>query len=529
MKRIFIDTLVFLFLMSMTLSCRKKIESDYLNPAITIKGSIGALFTGMLINARIHPTYYNMATLVLPTTAVFSQFVATSPSTLMYVPSMDYIESRWVDFYDGKYNPIQDIDYNYNGSGILSNFREMQTTYAAISPDKQSLQDIFLACGRVVLYDQTAQVIDYWGDIPFSKAGTINTPSRSISYAAFDDAAHLYDSLISGLKELNTYFDTAKMAPESRSSFAKQDILLGGNVASWRKYANSLRLRLLMRISYWNEAKAKAEVMTMLSDPKTYPLITDNANNVTLQESPPNLRSDLLAALRGSPYAPAYMLDTLMVANADPRAVVMFDSARGKAYKGLPYNATAANYDSLDIYSTFDSVTFMYNDNLPGVIFTAAEVSFLTAEANERWAAGNSIAATAYANGIKQSIAFYYSLNQSAILSAGNWKSTPSPTADAIDRYIAHVSYVGSTEQKLNLIATQNWINFFILQPGQAWAELRRTKYPVLKFADAAYAPAKFPPSRLLYPATESIYNSENYVKVSTKDTRDTKIFWDVK
>ena len=223
------------------------------------------------------------------------------------------------------------------------------------------------------------------------------------------------------------------------------------------------------------------------------------------------------------------MLDTLMVANADPRAVVMFDSARGKAYKGLPYNATAANYDSLDIYSTFDSVTFMYNDNLPGVIFTAAEVSFLTAEANERWAAGNNIAANAYANGIKQSIAFYYSLNQSAILSAGNWKSTPSPTADAIDRYIAHVSYVGSTEQKLNLIATQNWINFFILQPGQAWAELRRTKYPVLKFADAAYAPAKFPPNRLLYPATESIYNSENYVKVSTKDTRDTKIFWDVK
>jgi hypothetical protein len=282
-----------------------------------------------------------------------------------------------------------------------------------------------------------------------------------------------------------------------------------------------------MRMSYYDETTAKAEVTTMLNNSATYPLITGNSYNVVLAESPGNLKSDLFDALSGS-YAPSYLIDTLMVAKADPRTQVLWDSVAGSPYKGFLYNGTVSQYDAGG-YATLDSATFLYNYNIPGIVFTAAEVSFLTAEANERWGVGSTTAATAYANGINQSVAFYYSINQSKVLRSGSWASLPSPASTAINAYVANVAYTGTTAQKLSLIATQNWINFFILQSGQAWAELRRTKSPALLFATASLGTATQPPTRLLYPSTESEYNYDNYSKVSAKDTRSTKIFWDVK
>lgn len=528
MKRFLINAALLITLAGSLGSCKKKLEEDYLNPELTTTGSLSKLLTGMYLNPRIHPSYYDYATFILPTTAAFSQLTALSPSTQMYIPSINYNETRWTHYYDGSMPTDQSaIDYNYNGPGILNSYREMQTSYAALSAAEQAKQLVFLQCAKVVLYDQTAQMIDLFGDIPFSQAGSLNT-SRSISYAPFDNAAALYDTLIAGLKTLNTYFASASLATETQAEFTKQDILLGGKIDAWRRYANSLRLRLLMRISYYNEATAKAEVAAMLADPSTYPLITDNTYNVQLNESPNALKSDLRDAFTGSPYAPAYLLDTLMVNNSDPRTAVLWDPGTDGTYKGFPYNGTTSQYENGG-YATYDSATFMYNYNIPGVLFTAAEVSFLTAEANERWGAGSTPAATAYANGIRQSIAFYYGINQSKILRSGSWASLPSPSSTDIEAYIANVAYTGTTAQKLAKIATQNWINFFVLQAGQAWAEYRRTKYPALTFATATSGSAQQPPTRLLYPSTEQLYNSANYAAVSGKDTRTTKIFWDVK
>lgn len=304
---------------------------------------------------------------------------------------------------------------------------------------------------------------------------------------------------------------------------------MGGDPGWWQRYVNSLRLRLLMRISYYDESTAQSEVTTMLNDPATYPMITDNSQDVMLKESPTTLKSDMQSALNdGGPYAPAYLLDTLMVPNDDPRTPVMFDSVANQPYKGFSAFGSVADYDAGG-FSTYDTVTFMYNYNLPGVLFTAAEVSFLTAEANERWGAGSMPAATAYANGIHQSVEFYYSLNQSSILKSGSWPTQATPSSATIDAYIANMPYSGTTDEKLAKIATQNWINFSILQGGQAWAELRRTGYPALNFPTASYGEAPNPPARLLYPNTEKEYNSDNYSAVSAKDSRTTKIFWDVK
>lgn len=525
MKRLLINTTLLIVLAGVFSSCKKKIEEDYLNPELTTTGSLGKLFSGMYMNKRIHPSYWDYYTFVMSTTAPFAQTAALQPASQMYIPSSSYTENRWTDFYAGAWS-ADDHDPNYYGPGIMSTYREMQTSYAALPAAQQQQQAVFLKCAQVLLYDQAAQMIDLWGDIPFTAAGSLNT-SRTVEKAPFDDAATLYNTMIADLKALNTYFDTATIATATAAELAKQDMMYKGNLSNWQRYANSLRLRLLMRISNVSEASAKAEVTAMLNDGATYPLISDNSFNAVIQMSPTALKSDLQDVFTGFGIAPAYLLDTLMVANNDPRTVVYWDPNPSGVYKGFPYNGTSTEYDAGG-YATYDSATFYYNYNIPAVLFTASEVNFLQAEAFERWSLGT--AQTAYETGVNQSIAFYFGINQSKVLKSGSWASLASPSATAISAYLLQpgVVYSGTTAQKLAKIYTQKWEHFFVLQSGQAWAELRRTGYPVLKFATATASGAAAPPLRLLYPASEQLYNAENYSKVSSRDTRDTKIFWDV-
>jgi hypothetical protein len=266
----------------------------------------------------------------------------------------------------------------------------------------------------------------------------------------------------------------------------------------------------------------------MLGNPAKYPMISSNTENVVIKMSPPTLKSDLVNALPGSPFAPAFLLDTVMATSNDPRTDVYWDAGKLHGMKGFPANGTASDYENLG-YATYDTATFINNYNVPGVILTASEVSFLKAEAGERWGIG--APQSDYENGIAQSVGFYYGINQSAIFSSGSWSILPTPSAGVISDFIAKpaIAYTGTTQQKLAKIWTQKWVNFFILQAGEAWTEVRRTGYPVLPFATGTASGSTTPPQRLLYPSTEQIYNPDNYAQVAGKDKANIKIFWDVR
>jgi hypothetical protein len=91
------------------------------------------------------------------------------------------------------------------------------------------------------------------------------------------------------------------------------------------------------------------------------------------------------------------------------------------------------------------------------------------------------------------------------------------------------VAYAGTTDEKLAKIWTQKWVSFGFIQSVQGWSEVRRTKYPQLTFVpDNSTSGSVNPPARLVYPDAEKVYNATNYEAVQSKDTRDTKIFWDV-
>ncbi|WPQ65347.1 SusD/RagB family nutrient-binding outer membrane lipoprotein [Chitinophaga sancti] len=523
MKKLLINAALLVLLAGSFSSCKKKIDEDYQNPELTTSGNIGKLFAGMFFNKRIHPSYWDYYTIIQSYTGAFSGIVPAVQSSTMYVTTSSYTDGKWTDFYNGSTG----TDYNYNGPGILNNYREMQSTYNALSATDQAAQDIYMNLAKVIVADQAAQMVDLWGDIPFSKANSLNTSTRAIEYAAYDDAAALYDTLINNLDQVNTFLTTASVVATESGNLKLYDRIYSGDLTLWRRYANSLRLRLLMRISNVSEAKAQAAVTTMLNNPSTYPLITTNAQDALLWESPTNLVSDLLSAFTSFPYAPQYLLEDVLVANNDPRTKVMFDPDSTNGYKGFPYNGTSNDFSNGG-YASYDSATFFYNYNLPGVLFTAAEASFLQAEAYERWGLGT--AATAYTEGLDLSVEYFYMLNKKVSDRSTQYKwATQVVNTDtvALWKTASAVAYTGTTTEKLEKIYTQKWVNFFIMQANQAWAEYRRTGYPAIQLPVSNGIQAN-PPVRFLYPSNEALYNTANYSTVKSKDTRDTKIFWDV-
>jgi hypothetical protein len=158
-------------------------------------------------------------------------------------------------------------------------------------------------------------------------------------------------------------------------------------------------------------------------------------------------------------------------------------------------------------------------------VVTASEVNFLKAEAWERWGGGD--AKTAYETALRQSIIFYYYLNSLNTVTRMPLRP-PSPSAIASFLQSDQINYGGTTNEKLTKIWIQKWLHFGFLQSVQGWAEYRRTKQPVLQFYPSTLPGYEGPPSRLVYPGSETSYNT-NYASVRDKDVRTGRVFWDVK
>jgi hypothetical protein len=532
---IYIISLV-LLLSVMAGGCRKRLAELYYDPDQTEQPSIEKFFTEMLNNRRVRPSYWDIRTFVVMHTGIYTQSIGYLNNPTAYQENAGYCQDRWNDFYR------PGTLANDGNGGIMAHYRLIESMYNSIQNDQQKANAaVFLMAAKVVLLDQASQMVDLWGDIPFHDAGSVNT-SGSIIYASFDKAAAVYDTILDGLKNAALYFSSTQLPASVLASFSKQDILLNGQFDKWQRYANSIRLRLLMRISFVNEEKARTEVLNMLNNPGMYPLV-DGAAGYMPQSTDILLQplttyvDDLHNALSEvfNYSAPDYMLNMVMKPANDPRIPVLFDKygrtdgdqfIPNPDYNGLPvsYNAEQQQVN-LGRYAILDSATFLFNSKLPGIVITASEVNFLKAEARERWGGGD--ARSAYETAIRQSIAFYYYLN-----GASSTARIPvtQPTAAAIDTFLQNdrMKYEGTVSQKLAKIWVQKWLHFGFLQSVQSWAEYRRTKYPVLQFYPSTLPGYELPPSRLVYPSSETSYNT-NYTSVKDVDVRSGKIFWDVK
>jgi len=530
MKKHIIKAGLFVVLAASLSSCKKDIDGKYLNPEKSTTKSIPGFFTAMLNNDRVAAKYWNVRTFLSVMPGTYAQTSYFANSNAAYQQSDSYSQQYWDDFYAP----------GGNGSGPMAQYRTIETVYNSASESEKASNTIFINAAKVVLIEQAAKMVDLWGDIPYSEAGSLVINS-TIILPKYDDQKVLYTQFIADLKAANTYFATAATTAE----FTKYDILLSGNVKKWQSYTNSLRLRLLMRISNSDEATAKTEILAMLNDPATYPLVdganvgsySPKATDVLLSPLTNNTGTLIDAFREGSWYASDFMLNKVMNPANDPRIPVFYDkgsvttggkTVQNATYKAMPYDFTAAQQESeFAKYAVVDSATLFQNLNLPGIVITASEVNFLKAEAQERW--GNTAAAkTAYDLALRQSVAFYYYLNN---LNTSGVKTETAPSAETVDTFVnsSTAAYPATTAARLASIYTQKWVHYGITQSTEAWSEYRRTGFPQLLFVTTGKLSGfDVPPNRLIYPAGEQNYNGTNYSAVAAKDTRLTKIFWDV-
>lgn len=355
-------------------------------------------------------------------------------------------------------------------------------------------------------------LVDAFGNIPYSEA----LMGRENSTPKYDDAYTVYMDLVKRLKDAIAAMDV------DYGSFDDQDVLFGGDVASWKSFAASLELRFGLRLADVPAANPSEIVADAISNGVytdqsesaiyTYIGVTPYVNSY-YEEYVINARKD---------FNPTVTLVDKMNALNDPRRSSWFtlyqniDAETGDTtyiYKGETYGMSgAASYKK---YSHF-SDNMRTNPSYPVILSDYVEVEFLLAEACERSLGGQvpADAETHYNKAITTSLIYW----------VGDTISDKT-----IDDYLAQPSVAYSTAAATwkEKIGTQKWLGLFD-RGEEAWAEWRRLDYPeLIPPVGMTYSDI---PVRMPYPYNENKMNGTNYdaaVEAMGGDNTGIRLFWD--
>jgi hypothetical protein len=356
--------------------------------------------------------------------------------------------------------------------------------------------DNYLAIAKIFKSWAFANLTDIFGPIPYHDA-LMGDQGGSLQ-PSFDTQEEVYRNILAELEEANTLFDF------EREINAQNDILFHGDLSRWQKLANSLRLRLLLRVSERPEMNSSQQIAEILNNPGQYPIFTSNEDAAILYYSGtrPNINpfSDWRPLeFNGNRRATEYMINKLNDLN-DPRLYrTMMPNDNGE-WVGIPGGWA----------DDPPSPTSTYNDELaatdqPAIILSYAEIEFIKAEASLKgWVDGNP--AEHYANGIESSMEFW---------------GDPVP-----DGYLDQpdVEFDG----QMSTLMSQKWIALF-WSGMEGWHEYRRTGYPELPIGPGT-SNNGIVPTRLRFPSTVQALNQANYQTavqlLGGEDNLRTKLWW---
>lgn len=344
----------------------------------------------------------------------------------------------------------------------------------------------------------TAQVVtDLWGDVGYSEAlrGRDRTAGNTVRY---DPQEEVYHALLAETAEAASLIDPA--AP----SLGAADLIYGGNMERWERFANSLRMRIAMRLSEADPARARSEFAAAYAAGG----FRSNAESAVLAYTgtAPSRHPVHVYMLGRDDHSVSRTMITTLQGLDDPRLPVYAQPNKSGNYWGAP-NGTldAPPLDSVSRVGTFYS-----GADAPGILMSYAELLLLQAEAAERgWISAS--AADLYHGGIRAAMEF---------------NGIP---AGEIAAYLAQpsVSYQGGAAG-LRQIWLQKWIALFGNGP-EAYAEWRRTGVPELTAGPDALNGGQIP-LRLFYPAIEQSLNGTNVREAASRQGGagfNNPVWWD--
>ncbi len=427
--------------------------------------------------------------------------VAAQYATEIREPNVDrYIWGSFGTWNDG-YNTLRDVNNLYT---------------IAVERGHDNYKGIALIWKTLIF----SRLTDAYGDLPFSQA--LQGKSENIYFPSYDTQQAIYEGMIADLEAANNLLSSA-------GSAIANDILYGGDILKWKKFGNSLRMRLLMRQS--NQVDPSAALQALLADPERYPVFQSNNDQAVLQyTASPNYYP--IAGYRSGFFLDRRLSQTFgakLNALNDPRLPVIarpttasleaYRAGTGElAWKGVRNGESDENLGSnIDSeVSQFGSIYYI-DQQVPvaadGLVMTYAELEFILAEAAQKgWISTN--AEEHYLKGIQASIDYY--------------QRSSEDNFTEVTSYFQQEGVAFTESQALELIGQQKWIALFF-NDLQGWYEWRRTGLPPLAPSLVNNNDDQIP-VRLQYPADQQVTNEENYQQAVQRQGRDfinTHVWWD--
>ncbi len=342
-------------------------------------------------------------------------------------------------------------------------------------------------------------ITDRWGDVPFSEA----LKSKDNFTPKYDKQQDIYNGMFALLDEANAAIITGNI---------KNDIMFAGDMVKWKKFGNTIHLLMALRLSKIDPVKGALEfnkaltngIMTANTDNFAYPHLADPANE--------NYWYNSFTRLGRNWYAVSKPIVDYMLPINDPRLPVFANKNTAGNYVGLDYGLPGSVTVVINNYSLLGSGIRLQNS--PVFLVTYAQALFAKAEAAKLgWIPGADVEAkNNYDLAIDQSIR--------------QWTGSNTGVAT----YMTQTGIPYNAGTAIQQISTQRWVHLF-LHGYEAWAEWRRTGFPVLIAAPGANGDKI--PRREGYPVQELANNTTNYnaavaaFPYGGTDGLNARIWWD--
>lgn len=420
-------------------------------------------------------------------------------------------------------------DHTYLWSGAFDNLEDYQSIIDQTS-SQLSLYAYHNAAARIMKAYTFELLVDAFNDIPYTEA----LKGANSLTPKYDKAADVYVSLANQLDSAIKTIDDASSVVGVKP-LGTADVLFAGNMTSWKQFANTIKLRLIIHAN----GKASFANTTFSADGF---LIKDALVDpgYTRDNGKQNQQwNSWVYSYTGSDANKAWIPTTFIMGFFDGHTIL--DSGRGKA-SFYQYPKTGTNqlgYQNVDVPKC-PSGSFWYSGtnrtgssagNSRGILkgpdagfpaMLAAESYFLQAEAAVRGLISGADAKALFNSGVAASFNYLYQKPDGSL--DGN------PTADVTTyqndnkgSYLVNFDLATSNDQKIEAIITQKYVALDFIAGHEAWNEYRRTHYPSINPTGGAYRtfastvsestrPDKLP-TRVRYPDTENLYNPTNVPK----------------
>lgn len=410
--------------------------------------------------------------------------------------------------------------FNKYYTSVVKNQKEL----VAITQENEKYTNT-LAVGKIFGAYLFNRITDLYGDTPYSEAA--RKYYENIYYPIYDSQEEIYNNLIKEVKEALVLFNPEKPAIQG-------DIIYNGDIAKWKKFGNSLLLRMGMRLSKVKPDLAKSTIAEALkgevmSSEDDIALIKHIAGQERT-ENPLSYRFYMDKFISDGIIKISKTFMDHMKGTNDPRIRVYCSLSDGNndpaIQRGLPngfdlssLTSVEPDYTNHHIYSNFNTNTILLR-TAPTIFMSAAESELIQAEAIVRgWISGD--ANEHYKAAVRTS------MKEQIVYGAGGVISD-----NEIEAFLSQDLFgkAKTIEDKLKVIGEEYWVATF-MNGYESYANWRRTGYPVLSPTNFSGSsnPGRIP-RRITYPTKEYTVNKqhvEQAIQRQGPDDLNTRLWWD--